>query len=64
MSGKNLRLLGEERSAGWQPTLGELIRELQHELARGEAVYTPAELARLAGKLADYEEMLRLTLTP
>jgi hypothetical protein len=57
MSGKNLRLLGTERSPAWQPTVDELIAELQAELARGEAVYTTAELELLGRKLADYQLM-------
>lgn len=64
MSGKNLRLLGEERPPAWQPTLEETIAALRVELAKGEAVYTPAELARLARKLADYEYMLERLLLP
>ena len=64
MSGKNLRLLGQERSPAWQPTIHEIIAELQAELAKGEAVYTAAELARLARKLADYELMLQRMLSP
>jgi hypothetical protein len=64
MSGKNLRLLGLEKSPAWQPTIHEVIAELRAELAKGEAVYSPAELARLALKLADYECMLQRLLSP
>jgi hypothetical protein len=63
MSGKNLRLLGEEPSPAWQPTMEEMIAALRAELAKGEAVYTPAELARLERKLADYEFMLQRMLS-
>ena len=61
MSGRDLRLLGQEKAPAWQPTVQEMIAALQHELAKGEAVYTAAELDHLARKLADYELMLRLT---
>ncbi len=58
MTGKNLRLLGQERSAAWQPDIHDIITELKCELAKGAPVYTPAELGKLAQKLADYESML------
>jgi len=64
MTGKNLRLLGLERSPAWQPTMEEIIAELQAELRRGEAVYTRDELNKLAQKLADYEFMLERMLLP
>lgn len=64
MSTKNLRLLGVERPPAWQPTMEEIIAELQNELARGEAVYTKAELNKLAQKLAEYEFMLERMLLP
>jgi len=64
MTGKNLRLLGLERSPAWQPTMEEIIAELQAELRRGEAVYTRDELNKLAEKLADYEFMLERMLLP
>jgi hypothetical protein len=64
MTGKNLRLLGEEKSPLWQPTLQEIIAELQSELAKGEAVYTPAELNKLARKLEEYEFMLERLISP
>jgi hypothetical protein len=54
VNGRNLRLLGEERSPAWQPTTDEIISELQAELAKGTAVYSNEELARLERKLADY----------
>lgn len=62
MTGKNLRLLGQEESPARQPTIQEIIAELQQEVAKGEAVYTRDELRRLERKLADYEQMLH-TLT-
>jgi len=58
MSGKNLRLLGIERSPAWQPSIHEIIAELKSELEKGAPVYTPAELEKLADKLAEYETML------
>jgi len=58
MSGKNLRLLGIERSAVWQPSIHEIISELKSELEKGESIYTPAEMEKLAFKLAEYETML------
>ena len=58
MIGKNLRLLGIERSAAWQPSIHEIISELKSELEKGEAVYTQAELETLTAKLAEYETML------
>ena len=64
MSGKNLRLLGIERSAAWQPDIHELIAELKSELEKGERVYTAAELERLTRKLADYECMLKRLMDP
>jgi len=63
MTGKDLRLLGLEKSPAWQPTMEETIAALQTELAKGEAVYTAAELAQLARKLADYEFMLQRMLS-
>ncbi|HZV81723.1 MAG TPA: hypothetical protein VFF53_06105 [Geobacteraceae bacterium] len=64
MSGKNLRLLGVERSPAWQPTIQEIIAELKAELAKGEAVYSLEELAKLSHKLAEYEQMLERLLSP
>ena len=64
MSGKNLRLLGIEPSAVWQPTIHETIAELKAELAKGERVYTAAELDRLTAKLAEYECMLQRLIEP
>jgi hypothetical protein len=64
MSGRNLRLLGEERSPAWQPTMDEIITELQAELAKGEAVYTVTELERLEKKLADYRFMRQQLNSP
>jgi hypothetical protein len=64
MSGKNLRLLGIERSASWQPTIHETIAELKAELEKGELVYTADELDRLTRKLAEYECMLKRLIEP
>lgn len=62
MKGKNLRLLGQEESPNRQPSIQEIMRDLQEEIARGEAVYTPDELRLLEMKLADYEQLLRVML--
>lgn len=61
--GKNLRLLGLEAPPWQQPTMQETIAALQGELAKGETVYTPAELRLLARKLAEEEERLRVITT-
>jgi len=59
MRGKNLRLLGREESPNRQPTILEIIADLQGEIAQGEDLYTVDELRLLESKLADYEHMLR-----
>lgn len=64
MTGKNLRLLGREESPNRQPSIQEIIRDLQEEIARGEAVYTAEELRLLERKLDDYEQTLRVLLGP
>lgn len=64
MSGKNLRLLGLERSPAWQPGIGEIIAELKLELEKGASVYTPKELEKLSLKLAEYEFMLERLNSP
>jgi hypothetical protein len=64
VSGKNLRLLGRERLPGWQPTIQESIAELKAELGKGEAVYTPEELAILARRLEEAEETLQRLVGP
>ena len=61
-SGKNLRLLGREPSPGSQLTVTEMIRALEAELVKGDAVYTADELARLEAKLTEYRELLRAML--
>jgi len=58
MAGKNLRLLGLERSPAWQPSIHEVIAELNSELEKGAAVYTSTEMEKLAQKLAEYKTML------
>jgi hypothetical protein len=55
--GKNLCLLDSEECPARKMTIIELIEGLREELAKGEAVYTPAELRRLATKLREYEIM-------
>ena len=59
-TGKNLRLLGLEESPAAQPSIHEMIHDLEVELARGDAVYSPSELAKLSAKLTEYRELLRL----
>ena len=62
MKGKNLRLLGREESPNRQPSIQEIIADLQDEIARGESVYTIDELGVLETKLAEYELLLRQLL--
>lgn len=64
MNGKNLRLLGRVEPPNRQPSIQEIISDLQAEIARGEAVYTVDELRLLKRKLADYEQMLQNLLGP
>jgi hypothetical protein len=64
MSGKNLRLLGMERSAAWQPTIHETISELKAELEKGELVYSREEIGMLSRKLTEYEVMLQRMTEP
>ena len=64
MKGKNMLLLGREESPNRQSSIQEIIRDLQEEIARGEAVYTVDEIRLLEGKLADYEQTLRSLLEP
>jgi hypothetical protein len=59
MKGKNLRLLGLEESPNRQPTIQEIISDLQNEIERGESVYTVDEIRLLERKLADYEQLSR-----
>lgn len=59
MKGKNLRLLGLEESPNRQPTIQEIISDLQNEIERGEPVYTVDEIRLLERKLADYEQLSR-----
>jgi hypothetical protein len=54
MTGKDRWLLGEEESPARQPTIQELIGRLELEIAKGEAVYTKRELAKLQAKLEGY----------
>lgn len=57
-------LLGREESPNRVSSIQEIIRDLQEEIARGEAVYTVDEIRLLEGKLADYEQTLRSLLEP
>ncbi|GEM_PF-1200173 len=56
-AGKNLCLLESEDCPQRKMAINELIEGLRHELAKGEAVYTPAELRKLENKLREYEFM-------
>lgn len=56
-AGKNLCLLDSEDCPARKMTITELIQGLREELAKGEAVYTPAELRRLETRLREYEYM-------
>ena len=56
-AGKNLCLLDYEDCPARKMTITELIQGLREELAKGEAVYTPAELRRLETRLREYEYM-------
>ncbi|TWJ17554.1 hypothetical protein [Geobacter argillaceus] len=62
-SGKNLRLLGREKGPGRQPTIQEIIVDLQREIEQGLAVYSEQELAILERKLAEYETLLERMLS-
>jgi len=55
--GKNYCLLDSEDCPVRKMTIIELIDGLRQELAKGEAVYTPAELRKLRNKLREYEFM-------
>ncbi|CAG0981370.1 hypothetical protein GEOBC_01838 [Geobacteraceae bacterium] len=55
--GKNHCLLDSEDCPARKMTIIELIDGLRQELAKGEAVYTPAELRKLGNKLREYEFM-------
>uniref|UniRef100_A0A831XDV7 Lipoprotein n=1 Tax=Geobacter metallireducens TaxID=28232 RepID=A0A831XDV7_GEOME len=56
-AGKNLCLLESEGCPPRKMSIIELIRGLREEVAKGEAVYTPAELRRLETRLWEYELM-------
>lgn len=60
MSGKNAWLLGSGDPPPRQPSIHEIISLLEAELAKGDAVYTPAELKQLATKLSEYRNHLRV----
>lgn len=55
--GKNLCLLDSEECPERKMTIIELIEGLRGELAKGDEVYTRAELRRLETKLREYEYM-------
>ena len=60
MNEKNLYLLGEKELPNCQPDIHEMIRKLENEIARGELIYTKAEISRLARKLDEYKELYRV----
>ena len=62
--GRDRYLLGEEEPPGRQPTIQELIQRLEAEIARGEAVYSAAELERLNVKLEKYRFNLMILNNP
>jgi hypothetical protein len=60
MNGKNLYFLGEKELPNRQPDIHEMIRGLETEIARGELIYTKAEIAKLDRKLEEYKELYRV----
>lgn len=62
--GRDRYLLGEEEHPGRQATIQELIQRLEAEIARGEAVYSTAELERLKVKLDGYRFNLLMLNNP
>jgi len=60
VSEKNLYLLGLQESPNRQPDIFEMIRTLENEISRGEAIYSTAELFKLERKLDEYRELLRV----
>jgi uncharacterized small protein (DUF1192 family) len=63
-SGRDRYLLGEEEHPGRQATIQELIQRLEAEIARGEAVYSAAELDKLQAKLEGYRFNLLILNNP
>lgn len=57
-AGKNICLLYSENCPEQADTIMEKIAKLQHELAREGNIYSPAEIARLKDKLAEYQGYL------
>jgi len=57
-AGKNICLLYSENCPEQADTIMEKIDKLQHEIARGGNVYSPAEIARLKSKLEEYQGYL------
>lgn len=64
MSGKDRWLLGEEELPGRQPTIQEIIRRLEEEIARGESIYSRQELEKLQRKLEGYRFDLMILNNP
>ncbi len=57
---KDLELLGEKPSSLRTDSMAERIARLRRELARGEMVYTVAELHILKLRLEEYERLLEM----
>ena len=55
---KDHALLNPDRSPTRTDSITERIGRLKREIARGEAVYTPAELAKLQKMLEEYERLM------
>ncbi|GFE56879.1 hypothetical protein [Geobacter sp. AOG1] len=54
---KDRELLGEEPNPRRTDSITERLVRLRREIARGEAVYTPAELRTLERQLEEYEHL-------
>jgi hypothetical protein len=62
--GRDRYLLGEDELPGRQATIQELIQRLEAEIARGESVYSAAELEKLQVKLEGYRLNLMILNNP
>jgi len=60
---KNTCMLDSANCAPQSASIQEIIAKLETELAKGSAVYTPAELGILQAKLNDYQQMLTALLS-
>jgi len=59
---KDLCLLYAQKCSDRTDSLIEKISRLKAEIAKGDAVYTPAEITRLQVKLQEAEDMLDVIL--